>query len=268
MTAPSGMGSALGCVVVNYRTNDDLAEFLDSWVRFHPTHLECRLVIVDVEPLDQSVGTRVAIKYSNIEYLSLPVNVGYARACNFGAEGLRCGALAFFNADVVLTEGALQECWAALQNLPGCGVLGPRQVDERGRLTAAGIVGTQEAPQHRGWLEHDTGQYRDVVSVPTVAGSAIFVDRRVWLELTECPLFQHAAPGAIGAFLPTPHYYEETFLCYHARNHGYDVMYYGSVTVVHKWHKASPVGGWAEQQMPVARALFREACRIHAIPCD
>lgn len=260
----------IGCVVVNYRTNDDLERFVRSWVETKPDDVDCWLLIMDVDPLDQSVGAHLAIRHEDVEYTRID-NVGYARACNIGADKFRFGTLAFFNADVVLRPGAIADCVAALKSLDTCAVVGPRQVDDRGRLTAAGILGTEAAPKHRGWLEHDIGQYQDVLSVPTVAGSAMFVNRKIWLELTNCPLFQSAAPGAIGAFLPTPFYYEETFLCYHARSHGYENLYYGLSTVVHNWHssvKKNDAEDWAAARLKESREMFREACRIHAIPCD
>jgi hypothetical protein len=138
----------------------------------------------------------------------------------------------------------------------------------RGGTGTAGIFGTNAAPVHRGWNEIHRGQYLDVSDAVTVSGSAYFVKRTVWEELANCSLYREVAPDAAGAFLPTPHYYEETWASYHCREHGYRVIYYGPITMVHKWHQASPVGGWAEQQMPASRELFRRACVHHGIACD
>jgi hypothetical protein len=101
-----------------------------------------------------------------------------------------------------------------------------------------------------------------------VSGSAYFIKRKVWDFLTECPTYREVAPKARGAFLPTSHYFEETFCSYHAQAHGWKVMYYGPVVIRHEWHQASPVGGWAERQFPVSQKYFREACGRHGIPCD
>lgn len=260
----------LGCVVVCYRTPGDLQQFIDSFLvaRTPDTYL----VIVDVDPLDQSVGATAAIKHHNVEYLAISHNLGYARACNMGADHLSARNYAFFNADIVLTPDSLRCCLNALDDHPKWGVLGPRQVDTRGRITAGGILGPPTAPAHRGWQEQDRGQYQDIVTdCPTVAGSALFVKAAVWKELTDCALFQSAAPHALGAFLPTQMYYEETYLCYHAKGHGWDVVYYGVVTITHKWQqsvKKNGVDEWARHQAKIAREQFREACRMHHLACD
>lgn len=259
------MTPGLDCVVVNYRTAPDLHAFIESWDAFRPV-VEANLLVLDVAPLDRA-AVHVA-QDAGVEYECVSDNIGYARACNLGASLGHSDVVALFNADVELRPRAVQDCYDALVAHDDWGVLGPRQVDNAGRLTAAGILGTEAAPKHRGWQQRDTGQYQDVVDVPTVAGSAYFCKRSVWDELTACPLYQQVAPGAAGAFLPTQHYYEETYCSYHARAHGHRVVYYGPVTIVHHWHRASPVGGEAERNMPEARRLFRHACDVHAIAHD
>jgi hypothetical protein len=107
-----------------------------------------------------------------------------------------------------------------------------------------------------------------VVEAVTVSGSAFFVKRSVWRELTYCPLFTDVVPDAVGAMLPTPHYYEETWVSWHAWGHGYKVVYYGPVVVGHKWHRASPIGGFADQVMAVSREMFRAACDHHGLSHD
>lgn len=254
-------------MVVNYRTSADVRAFIDSWDAYRPV-VDAELLVVDVAPLDRSAVHDA--QRSGVGYESVPENIGYARACNLGASLGTRSVVALFNADVELRPGALQDCYEALTSHDDWGVLGPRQVDGTGRLTAAGIVGSGAAPQHRGWMQPDVGQFQDVVDdVPTVSGAAYFCKRSVWDELTNCPIYQRSAPAAAGAFLPTKHYYEETYCSYHARIHGHKVVYFGPVTVVHQWHRASPVGGTADEQvMPESKRVFQEACDLHGIEHD
>jgi GT2 family glycosyltransferase len=253
-------------VVVNYRTPDDLARFIAS-AKEHCGDLDASLTVVDVESDEDSgmflwgsgnLGRRVAVTD----------NIGYGRACNLGASLGDAEVVALFNADVELSANSVQLCVSQLLGHDQWGVLGPRQIDDAGRIRHAGIFGTLTRPVHRGWNEVDRHQYTDTRRAVTVAGSAYFVKRAVWDELTACYLFREIAPDALGAFLPTPHYYEETWASYHALAHGFDVIYFGGVTVRHRWHGASPLGGWAERQMPISQQLFREACDHHAIPHD
>lgn len=195
-------------VVVSYRTPGDLAAFLGSLEAHRPT-VPWSVTVVNVDPLadDKAVAVEWVERHPQAAGIAFDHNVGYARACNRGAQLGRREVVAFFNADVRLTPNALDECYWALKSDPAWGILGPRQVDDDGRLTAAGIVGTNEAPRHRGWHERDVGQFRDVRDdVVTVAGSAYFVRRDVWDRLRHDPLYQEVSGGAEGAMLPTPHY--------------------------------------------------------------
>lgn len=252
-------------VVVNYHTPDDLRFFMQS-LREHPPSAPWNVTVVDVDV----VASEECYPWGDGEGATLGVsgNIGYARACNLAAARGTDEIIALFNADVEITPGSLDACADALAAHHDWAILGPCQVDTRNRFRHAGIFGTPACPKHRGWNEVNRGQYGDVRKAVTVSGSAFFVKRKVWSELTDCPSFQEVAPEAEGAFLPTPHYYEETWAAYHARAHGHQVVYFGAATMIHKWHRASRVGGWADRQMPVSRAMFRKACDRHGIVHD
>lgn len=252
---------ALDAVIVNYKTPELLRACLDSFEQ-HPATALASLTVVDVQA-DGNGQTDPRARW-----ISLEDNVGYARACNHGARGGHGDIIALFNADIQLTDNALDACHDALAAHDDWAVLGPRQIDSSGRIRHAGIFGTNTQPAHRGWGQFAAGQYVDVREAITVSGSAYFVKRDVWNQLTNCDRYRDLAPDAEGAFLPTPHYYEETFCSYHARAHGQKVIYYGPVTIIHEWHQSSPIGGWAEQQLAVSKAYFRAACQHHKIACD
>lgn len=256
----------LDIVVVNFHTPEDLEQCIDSLEKDPPV-TDSTLTIVEVDDEDYIHNFTWGDGYSG-RTIGVSGNIGYARACNLAAYDTQSSVIAFFNADVVFRPGVLDRCYAAIHQNPSWGALGPRQVDERNLIRHAGIFGQLEAPRHRGWNELDTGQYNDVRRAITVSGSAYFVRRRAWRELTDCPLFREIAPDALGAFLPTPHYYEETWCSYHLQAHGFEVVYYGPDALIHKWHRASPVGGHADQQFEVSRAMFQAACEHHGIPHD
>lgn len=256
---------SIDIVVVNYKTPADLEAFLDSLDRHAPV-TPASLTVVEVDDEDYEHDFTWAGGRGNT--VGVAGNIGYGRACNLAVARGHGSVIACFNADILITPGSIDACCRALTSHLEWAALGPRQVDENNRIRHAGIFGTLSAPVHRGWDEPDRGQYDDVREAVTISGSAYFIRRQVWEELTECPLYQEVAKGAQGAFLPTPHYYEETWASYHAHAHGRRVIYYGPVTMIHKWHRASPLGGWAEQQMPISHELFREACRNHGIDHD
>lgn len=121
-------------------------------------------------------------------------------------------------------------------------------------------------------------QVQDVQEAVTVSGSAYFIKREVWEQLSICPTYLEACYSLYeaderwnpsGAFLPTDHYYEETFCSYHARAHGWKVLYYGPEKIIHEWHKSSAVGDPStDGKMNKSRLEFRTACALHDIPHD
>lgn len=290
----------LDAVVVNYRTPDDLEGFLASWHAHAPDW--CNLTIVNVDPTEQDVdiaksyasfqvdvvgdalvGTsfddpvfvavprrlvsQAAITYCR--YHSYPVNVGYAYACNHAVVDSEADVFAFFNADTRILPGSIEPLYFNLMTHDDWGVIGPRQVDDDGKLTHAGILGTNQKPQLRGWMKRDNPAFCDVRDdAVSVMGSAYFVKRKCWEQLTLCTDFQEQHPGTPGAFLPTQHYYEETWVSYHARAHGWKVVYYGLSKMIHRWHKASPVGGQADAQFRPSQKVFRAMCDRHGIERD
>jgi GT2 family glycosyltransferase len=264
-------------IVVNYRTPDDLVAFIHSFaaVQFE---VPATLFVVNVEPTqadEDAANDALEDIVVPVGYAVCPNNIGYAKACNSAAAAITSyhrprRTLAFFNADTRLMPGVLDHChWTLWQN-EEYGIVGPKQVNEVDEITHAGIFGTNTRPSLRGWKEKDKGQFDEIRDdAVSVSGSAYFIKRTVWDELLECPVFKEIAPEALGAFLPTPHYYEETWCSYHAREHGWKVVYDGDVSMIHRWHQASPVGGLAEKKhMPQSRVMFRDACDRHGIERD
>jgi len=245
-------------VVCNYRTPGDLAAFIDHYDPEIPNTLH----VSDVDPIEP-----YPIEESlNVRYFSHNFNLGYARAVNYAVARGNRETVAIFNADTELRPGVLEDLAEQIQLNDDWGAVGPRQVDGYGRITHAGIFGTLEQPAHRGWQSSDNFEYEDVrTDAVTISGSAYVIRREVWEEMTNCPFYKRTAPEAEGAFLPTNHYYEETYCSYHLHAHDYKVVYYGPACMIHQWHRASPVGGWAEQQMAESQATFRAACDLHGI---
>lgn len=267
------LDEGIDAVVVNYRSPYDLERFLESYLA-NPAQVPTSLWVANVDPTDwdRNQVKHYADLIPEATFVEFDTNVGYATAVN---ECLASGSrtvVAAFNADTKIYPGVLDGCYDKLLSHDDWGVIGPRQFDEFRRLTHAGIFGTNANPVLRGWLQHDREEFQAVRDdAVSVAGSAYFVKRAVWDELTDCPIFRRLAPKAKGAFLPTPFYYEETFCSYHARAHGYKVVYDGEDAMVHQWHCAVKINdkeSWAAEQYAISRAMFREACEAHGIEHD
>ena len=261
----------VSCVVVNYRTPRDLGEFVDSYV-FQESAIDSELIIIDVDPTEQSYEeSRNILSRHNFgfQYWPFQENVGYGRACNFGSALAAKDVIAFFNADTSLLDDTLQLCHQGLIERPNAAILGPLQINKVGRVTNAGIFGTNQKPEIRGWKSRHPEKFRDIrEDCVSVMGSAYFANHRIWDEMTNHLQYQKLFPGIEGAFLPTPHYYEETWVSYFARHLGYDVIYFGEAMMHHEWHQASKIGDVERRFMPHSRKLFQETCDVFGIAHD
>lgn len=262
--------------VINYNTRHLLERFLnvlhsdvDSVGR------AWNLRIADNDSGDDSaewLRSNYSSYYMSDVYLN--PNIGYSAACNQLASFGNSDVIALLNADTWMTSKDISDIDLIFQNNPDIHILGPKQRDENGFITHAGIVGTNVQPKHRGWREYDPNDvlFKDRIECVTVSGSAYFVRRSVWNAMTNNPKYRELYPDAVGAFLPTPHYYEETWCSYFARHLGYNVVYDGSVSVGHSWHASSPKPGEgiseADSYFPVSREIFRNACDAFGIERD
>jgi GT2 family glycosyltransferase len=235
-------------VVVDYRTPDDLAGFLDSFHEHAGDDDHLTIVLVDPTAECRRVAAWWETHPAVREVVVHATNVGYGVACNHAAAAGDADIVAFFNADTRLTAGVTEACVAALRSRDDWAIVGPRQVDDRGRLTHSGIFGTNRSPVFGDWLRTDRGQCSaardDAISV---SGSAYFIKRSVWEELAGCSLYRdacrHAGLAGLGAFLESPLYYEDMWCSVHARSHGHKVAYVGEVVMTHRWHKAVAAAG-------------------------
>lgn len=263
-------------LVTNYNTKDKLIRLLDT-LHFDYKPGVWRLYISDNGSTDGSVEwlqSTAADEY-DIDTVFYNENIGYAAASNMMANHSHSDGLAILNADVWMKTQDVDLLTLFMLNVSNVGVVGPKQRDENGHITHAGIMGSNVKPQMRSWMVPDPLDrlHRQRDKCVTVSGSAYFVPRYVWNEMVECPIYQRYNEETFGhtiegAFLNTPHYYEETAMSYHVRAHGYDVWYDGTVSVGHTWHASSPRGGFADAKFKESQALFRGFCDLHGISRD
>lgn len=257
-------------IVVNYHTDDLLEKFLTSYDKYVDQDGR-ELIIVDVESYHDKPHELRWRPFEHV-WITDEENIGYARAVNMAADIASDRAhlnIAIFNADTeFLDQNCVDSCIDLLDSNDDVAVVGPLQYDSRGRITHAGIFGSNEKPMHRAWLSKDKNSHRYIADCISVSGSAYFVKRSVWDEMTACPIYQASRP-APGAFLQTQHFYDETWLSYHVRAHGYRVLYNGEAEMIHQWHQSSPVDGeYANTNAKISREIFRKTCADHNIGCD
>jgi GT2 family glycosyltransferase len=268
------MTPGIDIVVVNYRTAYDLTRFCESVLQY-PPRVPYTMRIFNVAPYmrDIEVAHDYAEKIPNCMALGTNSNIGYGRAANNAAGRGRHDTIAVFNADVMMTERAFDACFEALHDLGeegrngDLGVLGPRQVDSRGILRHGGVVGEPQRLVQRGFGQPAGDAYRDNEDVTMVLGSAMFVPRWVWRRLFQCKRYRSSTSNALGPLLETPLYFEDTWLCAHARAHGLRIRYQGDTTIVHEWHQSIDKHAPDAQHMffDQSQQVYRRLCDDHGI---
>lgn len=262
--------------IVNHNTRSLLERFLDTLHEgIEGKEKFWNLYLADNESNDDTINWLRSneSKYS-INRIDLNNNIGYSAACNKLATHGSNEIIGLLNADVWLTNEDVAKICKIFNEEKDIHILGPKQRDEYGLIRHAGIVGTNTQPRHRGWMEPDPSDslYKDRVNCVTVSGSAYFIRRSVWDALTNDEQYKKMYPQATGAFLPTPHYYEETWCSYFARHRGYNVVYDGGISIGHSWHASSPKPGegysHADAQFKVSQSIFRNACDTIGIVRD
>lgn len=238
----------------------DIEEFGQYW----------NLYIADNGSTDGTVGWLKSIDKPHIKAVDYNENVGYSAACNKLATYGDSEFLALCNADIWLTGSDVKGILDTYAET-NADIVGPKQRNRQGKITHGGIFGSNTRPQFRGWQVYDPDDklFRDRRDAITVSGSAYFVRRSVWDALTNDPEYRKMVPDAVGAFLPTFFYYEETFSSYFSRHRGYKLIYDGTVSIGHDWHASHPQGDYLDTvEVHKSRAMFRSACDFLGIERD
>jgi GT2 family glycosyltransferase len=262
--------------VVNYNTRPLLQRLVDELHKgVDSSNKNWKLYIADNDSSDDTIQwIRENDSNYSIDRIFLNKNIGYSAACNQLAAHGTGDIIALLNSDVWFTNEDINAVQKIFDDNTDIHILGPKQRDEYGLIRHAGIIGSNTQPKHRGWNQADQKDelYKDRVPCVTVSGSAYFIRRSVWDALTNDEEYRKMYPEAIGAFLPTPHYYEETWCSYFARHRGYNVVYDGSVSIGHSWHASSPKPGegysHADAQFKTSQSIFRKACDTIGIERD
>ena len=263
----------LDVVIVNYRTPNLLERCLDSWEKYASPDVTVNIIVVDVDPEPPiSSGRRMGDR-DKITYLRVPYNIGYGGACNLAARLCAAPIISFWNADTALINAdAIPTMIQHFADVPECGIAGPKSIDTTTTppvVTHAGILNSHMQPYLRGFRETDQGQFTEVLRAISVSGSAYFVRRAALDRLARCDLYRDTiAPHALGAFLDTPHYFEETWISYHAFAHRIQVWYVGTAVVEHLWNRAPDPGVSTSQLFAMSQPIFRRACDLHGLEHD
>lgn len=219
-------------LIVNFRVYDDLDRCLAA--------VACALrpgdeVIVFDQESDEAKRAAVAARHPGVRWIASPRNVGFAAGVNRAAAAARTPRLLWLNPDAVISAPVIEALDAWLTSHPQTGCVGPRVVDEDGRVQASArrfpdlttaIAGrstwlTRHFPDN--WLTRHNLPARTADRPQTVdwlAGSCL---------LTRRDLFERLGGLDEGFFL----YWEDADYCRRAAALGFGCTYLPTVSVRH-----------------------------------
>ena len=261
------MLSAVGIVIVNYNTRDDLGRCLDS-LAASTAHHPCRVIVVDNGSSDGSVEM-VRETYPSIELIPSAYNGGYAYANNIGLRALgfegpdaskaRPAYALLLNPDTILPPDALDTLVDYMDQHLDIGVIGPRLVRRDGSLDRA---------CRRSFPTPEVSLYH-LLGLPRLFPDSERFGRYNMTYLDE--MVETDVDAVVGAFMLMRGtalqqagllderffmYGEDLDLCYRIKANGWRVHYYPAVTVLHVKGAAS------RKNAAQATAAFYDAMKI------
>jgi GT2 family glycosyltransferase len=173
----------LAIVIVSYNTRQDLVACLDSLFA-NPPRASHEVVVVDNASTDGSADA-VRAKWAGCRVISLPSNSGFAHANNVGIRATSSHNILLLNSDTIVPRESIDCLLAALHELPGAAIVGPRLVDARGvpELSYGRMMGPlnelrQKVLVRSSGAERLRGMTATPREVDWVSGACLLVRRR------------------------------------------------------------------------------------------
>ncbi len=181
------------------------------------------VIFVDNGSTDGTRPYLQKIDKPNIRAVFNAENLGYVGGCNSGAEVAKGDYLLFLNNDTEVRPYWLSNLVGLAEAKEDAGIVGAKLVYPDGRLQEAGGIIFSDG---NGWnygrgMDPNDPRFNFVREVDYVSGAALLVKRALW--------------DKVGGFDQryAPAYYEDTDLCFSAREYGYKVYYQPASVVIH-----------------------------------
>jgi O-antigen biosynthesis protein len=208
-------------LIVPLHAHAALTEACLRSIRDRTAHVRYEVILVD-DTADVETK-RLLDRVHGAKILRNETNLGYLRSVNRGASVARGEWLVIFNNDTEVTHGWLPAMLDCARSASDVGVVTPKFIYPNGTLNEAGGIiwrdgtgvnyGRGDAP--------DRFQYEYRRETDYGSAAALMVRADLW----------NTTGGFDERYLPM--YYEDTDLCFQAREHGLRVLYEPHAVVVH-----------------------------------
>jgi O-antigen biosynthesis protein len=191
-------------------------------IREHTTRIMYEVILVD-DDADDETRRLLTDEVRGAKILRNEENLGYLRSMNRGASVARGKWLVLFNNDTEVTRGWLEAMLDCASSAPDVGVVTPKFIYPDGSLNeAGGIIWRDGTGVNYGRGDRpDLFQYEYRRETDYGSAAALMVSADLWKD----------AGGFDERYLPM--YYEDTDMCFEARERGLRVLYEPAAVVVH-----------------------------------
>lgn len=187
----------------------------------HTARGDYEVIVADDNSSDETRGMGSIAQ--NVLILRDGIQRGFLENCNQAAAHARGDYFIFLNNDTVPQPNWLDPLLSLAEHDPTVGIVGPKMVDESGRLQEAGgiIFRDASAVNYGRGGDPSSPEVNYVKDVDYVSGACLLVRASLWRQ--------------IGGFDPrySPGYYEDSDLAFEVRRRGFRVVYQPQALVVH-----------------------------------
>lgn len=221
----SGMAPSVTVVIVTYRSRKTIAQTLES---LYPAFVNrvADVVVVDNASPDDTKAV-VEDQFPWVKLIPSQQNLGFGRGCNLGIDVATTPFILLLNPDATLSTESLQRLVFFFDAHPHAGICGPAVREASGVLQSSGPLPTPLKvalkPLLPGWAGR--GQRHVAPGDPPI--------RSDWI-CGSIMMLRKKMLDAIGTFDPRFFlYYEETDLCFRARENGWECWTVGEAVGGH-----------------------------------
>lgn len=122
----------ISIVIINRNCQSFLKRCIDSLFTLR-SNLDSEIIVIDNASQDKSVEF-LEKNFPQVKLICNKNNLGYAKACNQGIKEAKSKYIFILNPDTGLLRGSLDEMLRFMEENPRCGILGPKLLDEDGKI--------------------------------------------------------------------------------------------------------------------------------------
>ena len=186
------------------------------------TEISKEVIIINNASSDETANLLTQLKGA-FKIINNEENQGFVQACRQGGAVAKGEFILFLNNDTQVTPGWLSNMINLIDDDPKIGITGSKLIYPDGHLQeAGGIIFNDASGWNYGRLQDPTNpQFNQSREVDYCSGASLMIRQDLW----------HQLGGFDMRYAPA--YYEDTDLCFAARDAGYKVFYCHNSEVIH-----------------------------------